>query len=204
MYRHGGGCVQGGSVSCTGSLLVEYRATRTKKTPISTSHICHSDQQIVVLSEILEHEANLGYELFHRQHLLKFNGQAIQNLAHLAQMVDECRTGQMVFEFDRCVCFWVVFLKGGCPSVSVFSPLTIHHRYIHTGMRSWCWTPRPRTAPRRRWRPRTASPPAGAPIWPCPRREHREDGDGVGFRGLWGFCDSRNGDEERASERASE
>jgi hypothetical protein len=54
-----------------------------------------------VLSEILEHETNLGYELFHRQHLMKLNGVAIHNLAQLAQLVDACRAGQMVFEFDR-------------------------------------------------------------------------------------------------------
>ena len=57
----------------------------------------------MVLSEVLEHEANLGYELFHRQHLLKFNGATVQNLAQLAQLVDACKTGEMVFEFDRCV-----------------------------------------------------------------------------------------------------
>lgn len=55
----------------------------------------------MVLSEILEHEANLGYELFHRQHLLKFNGEPIHNLAQLAQLVDACGAGQMIFEFDR-------------------------------------------------------------------------------------------------------
>ncbi len=60
-----------------------------------------ADQQLVVLSEILEHETNLGYELFHRQHLVKLNGVAVQNLAQLAQLVDGCQTGELIFEFDR-------------------------------------------------------------------------------------------------------
>jgi len=59
------------------------------------------EQQLVVLSEVLEHSVNLGYELFHRQHLTLFNGEEIRNLAHLVSLVDACREGEMVFEFDR-------------------------------------------------------------------------------------------------------
>jgi hypothetical protein len=42
----------------------------------------------VVLSELLEHEVNLGYEMFARQQLQKFNGLRFRNLAHLVQLVD--------------------------------------------------------------------------------------------------------------------
>ena len=44
---------------------------------------------------------NLGYETFGRQHVLRFNNVPVQNLAHLAKMVEACQEGEMVFEFDR-------------------------------------------------------------------------------------------------------
>lgn len=65
------------------------------------SHLKNPGQQLVVLSEVLEHSVNLGYELFNRQHVTRFNGQEIQNLSHLVSLVDSCREGEMVFEFDR-------------------------------------------------------------------------------------------------------
>lgn len=65
------------------------------------SHLKEPGQQLVVLSEVLEHSVNLGYDLFHRQHLTSFNNQEIKNLAHLVSLVDACQEGEMVFEFDR-------------------------------------------------------------------------------------------------------
>ncbi len=65
------------------------------------SYLQNPAQEIVVLSEVLEHNVNLGYDLFHRQHIKTFNGQAIQNLAHLVELVDACTEGEMVFQFDR-------------------------------------------------------------------------------------------------------
>lgn len=55
----------------------------------------------MVLSEILEHEVNLGYELFGRQQIVAFNGVPIVNLPHLASLVDACTEGEMVFTLDR-------------------------------------------------------------------------------------------------------
>ena len=65
------------------------------------SHLKEPGQQLVVLSEVLEHSVNLGYDLFHRQHLSRFNNQEIKNLSHLVSLVDACQEGEMVFEFDR-------------------------------------------------------------------------------------------------------
>jgi hypothetical protein len=58
-------------------------------------------QQGVVLTEILDHDVNLGYEIFGRQQIVQFNGVPIINLAHLAQMVDATTEGEMVFMMDR-------------------------------------------------------------------------------------------------------
>lgn len=56
-------------------------------------------QAIVVLSELLEHEINLGYEGFKNSQLLKFNGQFIKNLRHLSQLLDGNKEPQIIFEF---------------------------------------------------------------------------------------------------------
>lgn len=60
-----------------------------KKTP---------DHQVVVLSQVLNAEVNVGYEYLGNLVLYKFNGQDITNLAHLAKLVRG--TQEEYFRFD--------------------------------------------------------------------------------------------------------
>lgn len=57
-------------------------------------------EQIVILSQVLANEVNLGYEDMGNQQVLKFNGIRIKNIHHLAHLVDSCKGKYHVFEFE--------------------------------------------------------------------------------------------------------
>ncbi|KAM4074331.1 hypothetical protein ACJW30_10G086500 [Castanea mollissima] len=57
-------------------------------------------EQIVVLSQVLANEVNIGYEDMSNQQVLKFNGTRIKNIRHLAHLVDSCKDKYLVFEFE--------------------------------------------------------------------------------------------------------
>ncbi|XP_050266586.1 protease Do-like 2, chloroplastic isoform X1 [Quercus robur] len=58
-------------------------------------------EQIVVLSQVLANEVNIGYEDMSNQQVLKFNGTQIKNIRHLAHLVDSaCKDKYLVFEFE--------------------------------------------------------------------------------------------------------
>ncbi|KAK4558580.1 hypothetical protein RGQ29_008056 [Quercus rubra] len=57
-------------------------------------------EQIVVLSQVLANEVNIGYEDMRNQQVLKFNGTRIKNIGHLAHLVDSCKDKYLVFEFE--------------------------------------------------------------------------------------------------------
>ncbi|CAI0447778.1 unnamed protein product [Linum tenue] len=57
-------------------------------------------EQIVILSQVLANEVNIGYEDMGNQQVLKFNGTRIRNIHHLAHLIDSCAGKYMVFEFD--------------------------------------------------------------------------------------------------------
>lgn len=57
-------------------------------------------QQIVILSQVLANEVNIGYEDMGNQQVLKFNGTRIRNIHHLAHLVDSCKDKYLVFEFE--------------------------------------------------------------------------------------------------------
>ncbi|KAK9137015.1 hypothetical protein Sjap_007609 [Stephania japonica] len=57
-------------------------------------------EQIVILSQVLANEVNIGYEDMSNQQVLKFNGVLIKNIRHLAHLVDSCKTKYLVFEFE--------------------------------------------------------------------------------------------------------
>ncbi|KAK9139463.1 hypothetical protein Scep_009144 [Stephania cephalantha] len=57
-------------------------------------------EQIVILSQVLANEVNIGYEDMSNQQVLKFNGVPIKNIRHLAHLVDSCKTKYLVFEFE--------------------------------------------------------------------------------------------------------
>ncbi|XP_021279605.1 protease Do-like 2, chloroplastic isoform X2 [Herrania umbratica] len=57
-------------------------------------------EQIVILSQILANEVNIGYEDMGNQQVLKFNGIRIKNIHHLAHLVACCKDKYLVFEFE--------------------------------------------------------------------------------------------------------
>ncbi|KAF5196937.1 Protease do-like 2 protein, partial [Thalictrum thalictroides] len=57
-------------------------------------------EQIVILSQVLANELNIGYEDMGNQQVLKFNGVQIKNIRHLAHLVDSCTSKYLVFEFE--------------------------------------------------------------------------------------------------------
>ncbi|XP_010545055.1 PREDICTED: protease Do-like 2, chloroplastic [Tarenaya hassleriana] len=57
-------------------------------------------EQIVILSQVLANEVNIGYEDMNNQQVLKFNGIPIRNIHHLAHLVDTCKDKYLVFEFE--------------------------------------------------------------------------------------------------------
>ncbi|XP_013636728.1 protease Do-like 2, chloroplastic isoform X3 [Brassica napus] len=57
-------------------------------------------EQIVILSQVLANEVNIGYEDMNNQQVLKFNGTHIRNIHHLAHLIDMCNDKYLVFEFE--------------------------------------------------------------------------------------------------------
>ena len=55
--------------------------------------------EVVVLTQVLAHEANLGYEHLIDLHLLKFNGFEVKSLGHLNTLISENEERFMTFEF---------------------------------------------------------------------------------------------------------
>ncbi|KMT05819.1 hypothetical protein BVRB_7g165930 [Beta vulgaris subsp. vulgaris] len=57
-------------------------------------------EQIVILSQVLANEVNIGYEDMSNQQVLKLNGTHIRNIHHLAHLTDSCNDKYLVFEFE--------------------------------------------------------------------------------------------------------
>lgn len=45
-------------------------------------------EEIVILSQVIAHTCNIGYETYRNMHLKRFNGLQVNNLKHLKQLVD--------------------------------------------------------------------------------------------------------------------
>ncbi|RLN30899.1 protease Do-like 2, chloroplastic [Panicum miliaceum] len=57
-------------------------------------------EQIVIVSQVLAHEVNIGYEHMGNQQVIKLNGTAVKNIHHLAHLVDTCQDKFLTFEFE--------------------------------------------------------------------------------------------------------
>ncbi|KAL3517496.1 hypothetical protein ACH5RR_020085 [Cinchona calisaya] len=57
-------------------------------------------EQIVILSQVLANEVNIGYEDMSNEQVLKLNGTRIKNIHHLAHLVDSCKDKYLIFEFE--------------------------------------------------------------------------------------------------------
>ncbi|KAF0925643.1 hypothetical protein E2562_017218 [Oryza meyeriana var. granulata] len=57
-------------------------------------------EQIVIVSQVLAHEVNIGYEHMGNQQVIKLNGTMVKNIHHLAHLVDNCKDKFLTFEFE--------------------------------------------------------------------------------------------------------
>lgn len=57
-------------------------------------------EQIVIVSQVLAHEVNIGYEHMGNQQVIKLNGTVVKNIHHLAHLVDNCKDKFLTFEFE--------------------------------------------------------------------------------------------------------
>ncbi|XP_023752356.1 protease Do-like 9 [Lactuca sativa] len=58
------------------------------------------DEQIVVVSQVLVADINIGYEEIVNTQVLAFNGKEVKNLKSLANMVESCRDDYLKFELE--------------------------------------------------------------------------------------------------------
>ncbi|CAM9781012.1 unnamed protein product [Ectocarpus sp. 8 AP-2014] len=60
-----------------------------------------NDEDIVILTQVLAHEVNVGYEGFSNMQLLSFNGERVKSLKHLVRLADANRQEFLRFELFR-------------------------------------------------------------------------------------------------------
>uniref|UniRef100_A0A0A9EZ86 Protease Do-like PDZ domain-containing protein n=1 Tax=Arundo donax TaxID=35708 RepID=A0A0A9EZ86_ARUDO len=58
------------------------------------------DEQLVVVSQVLVADINIGYEEIVNIQVLAFNGTPVKNLKHLATMVEQCDEEFLKFDLD--------------------------------------------------------------------------------------------------------
>ena len=46
-------------------------------------------EEVVLLSQVISHSCNIGYETYRNLHLVKFNGEKVRSMRHLKAMVDQ-------------------------------------------------------------------------------------------------------------------
>ncbi|KAM7527115.1 hypothetical protein LguiB_030525 [Lonicera macranthoides] len=73
-------------------------------------------EQIVILSQVLANEVNIGYEDMCNEQVLRFNGVRIRNIHHLAHLIDSCKKKYLVFEFEDN--YLVVLERKACSAAS--------------------------------------------------------------------------------------
>lgn len=58
------------------------------------------DEQLVVVSQVLVADINIGYEELVNTQVLAFNGKPVNNLKQLATMVEDCKEEFLKFDMD--------------------------------------------------------------------------------------------------------
>ncbi|XP_078175048.1 protease Do-like 9 [Carex rostrata] len=57
-------------------------------------------EQLVVVSQVLVADINIGYEDIVNTQVLSFNGKPVKNLKGLVQMVEKCKEGFLKFDME--------------------------------------------------------------------------------------------------------
>jgi hypothetical protein len=59
------------------------------------------ESELVVLSKVLAHDCNFGFQTMRKALLLKFNGASIKNLSQLSKLLQESKEDFYRFQFDH-------------------------------------------------------------------------------------------------------
>ena len=78
----------------------EYDATGATLIAMYLKDMTEPDQELVICSQVLAHEINVGYEDFSNLAVEKFNGEPIKNLKQLVKLVENCTEEFLTFELD--------------------------------------------------------------------------------------------------------
>ncbi|KAE9603210.1 hypothetical protein Lal_00018790 [Lupinus albus] len=81
------------------------------------------DEQLVVISQVLVSDINIGYEEIVNTQVLAFNGKHVKNLKGLASMVESCKDEYMKFDLEY---QQIVALKTGAAKSATFDILKTH------------------------------------------------------------------------------
>ncbi|OIW19018.1 hypothetical protein TanjilG_10579 [Lupinus angustifolius] len=81
------------------------------------------DEQLVVISQVLVSDINIGYEEIVNTQVLAFNGKHVKNLKDLASMVENCKDEYMKFDLEY---QQIVVLKTGAAKSSTLDILRTH------------------------------------------------------------------------------
>ncbi|KAF6175943.1 hypothetical protein GIB67_003431 [Kingdonia uniflora] len=81
------------------------------------------DEQLVVVSQVLVADINIGYEDIVNTQVLAFNGKPVNNLKELASMVESCKDEYLKFELDY---QQIVVLKTKTAKEATLDILTTH------------------------------------------------------------------------------
>ncbi|KAK8534034.1 hypothetical protein V6N13_028285 [Hibiscus sabdariffa] len=82
-----------------------------------------TDEQLVVVSQVLVADINIGYEEIVNTQVLAFNGKPVKNLKNLANMVDSCKDKYLRFDLEY---QQIVVLKTKAAKAATLDILTTH------------------------------------------------------------------------------
>lgn len=81
------------------------------------------DEQLVVVSQVLVSDINIGYEEIVNTQVLAFNGKPVKNLKNLASMVESCDDEYLKFDLEY---QQIVVLKASTAKAATLDILTTH------------------------------------------------------------------------------
>ncbi|KAF3582627.1 hypothetical protein DY000_02033973 [Brassica cretica] len=81
------------------------------------------DEQLVVVSQVLVSDINIGYEEIVNTQVVAFNGKPVKNLKCLAEMVENCEDEYMEFNLDY---HQIVVLQTKTAKMATLDILTTH------------------------------------------------------------------------------
>ncbi|WVZ07505.1 hypothetical protein V8G54_020851 [Vigna mungo] len=81
------------------------------------------DEQLVVVSQVLVSDINIGYEEIVNTQVLAFNGKPVKNLQNLATMVESCDDEYLKFDLEY---QQIVVLKTSTAKAATLDILTTH------------------------------------------------------------------------------